>query len=61
MTEANETAFPLDALNIPKNYRGLTKREYFAAKVIQGLLPFNVQAMSIGLIDVRAMANSAVR
>ena len=37
MTHANETAFP-NQIGENFNYKGLTKREYFAAMAMQGIL-----------------------
>ncbi|MBE9159733.1 hypothetical protein IQ265_23270 [Nodosilinea sp. LEGE 06152] len=38
MTNPNDNIFPLDAGEIAFGQCGLTKREYFAAKAMEGLL-----------------------
>lgn len=37
-TDPNSPAFPAPSESVPKEQRGLTKREYFAAQAMAGLL-----------------------
>ncbi len=45
MTDGKESAFPIDSDDLKTVETGLTKREYFAAMIIQGLTAkYNLKA-----------------
>jgi hypothetical protein len=59
MKNGQEGAFA--SMNEYERQEGLTKREYFAAMAMQGLLSSNTASMSRGIIDVQAFACTSVQ
>ena len=58
MENRNQSAYPVtieDNGNASVTHLGLTKREYFAAMAMQGILASNVEGLSNGRIDISGL------
>ncbi len=54
MENGKQMAFPTQLVNGEVN-TGLTKREYFAAMAMQGILASNTEGLASGMVDISGL------